>query len=263
MFLLLTVSACKKVEAAPEDVDGLLHFLWQNVELGEDEQLAEGVANLHVALDGGTRDEVTDGTVSRLVDAEVEPLGVTRDPALAAGIFIGNVIACDLPMVAEIVTHPDQDELYKGVYESYERTYRGDIGRFLAGDPDELEWSLDYGAEILGSSYTGHTEALLRRIDASTLPDLDLPFSEAYLARFFAPEAAVFEEGSEKTFEQDYQFEVYWDRGGETLHAYAMWRQADWGVGFTSEEEGVQRILLNGMAAWDTDTEKICEDGGP
>jgi hypothetical protein len=163
-------------------------------------------------------------------------------------------------MVAEIFTHPDQAELYPGVYDTYQRDYGGDRDDWLAGDVDTLTWSLDYSASILGSTYSGQTEATLRR----AIPDGDAPFTEAHLVRFFAPEPNVFEGDSEKSFEQDYQFEVYWSRAdGQTLHAYGMWRQANWGFGFTSEDESVQRILLNNMANWDDDTEVICADGGP
>ena len=76
--------------------------------------------------------------------------------------------------------------------------------------------------------------------------------------------SGAFEEGSDKSMDQDYQLEIYWPRGpGRVVHAYAMWRQADWGSGFTSDDEGVQRILLNNLIAWDDDTEKLCEEGRP
>ena len=42
-----------------------------------------------------------------------------------------------------------------------------------------------------------------------------------------------------------------------------MWRQADFGGGFDSEDEGSQRLLLNELIAWDDDTEKLCEEGRP
>jgi hypothetical protein len=258
---LLALGGCKKVEEVPADLDGVMHFLWQGVATGDDAALAEGVLNLDAALGGATLEDTTDGSISRLSATDVAPLGITdRNPADAAGIFMGGRILCALSMVAEIVTFPDQAVIYTGVYDFYDRAYDGEIDPFLAGDPDELGWSIDYGASVIGSSYTGHNEAFLRRVDIGP----DGPFDTAYLARYYAPEPAVFEEGSSKTFDQDYQFEVYWSRiPGETLHAYAMWRQADWGSGFTSEGEDVQRLLLNAMADWDRDTEKICEDGGP
>lgn len=263
--LLTAILACKKVEEIPADLDGVVHYLWQEHEAGDPESLARGLVNLDRAMDGATLDEAFDGTLTRLARSEVEPLGVTdRDPADAAGIFLGNLIRCDLDLVAEVVTWPDQATLYPGQYDFYDRTYDGEIGPFLSGRVDHLAWTLRYGASVLGSSYTGHTEALMRRVDPAELEALGSGVRAAYLVRFFAPEPAEFEEGSSKTFDQDYQFEVYWQRrSGETLHAYAMWREANWGTGFTSEDESVQRLILNGMADWDADTDEICAAGGP
>lgn len=265
MPLLLSALGCKKVEDVPADLDGAMHFLWTHLEEGTDEELVSGVISLDGALGGATLEETTDGSISRLTAPEVEPLGVTdRDPALAAGIVMGNLITCNVEMVAEILTWPEQDVLYPGVYQSYARTYHGDIGTFLDGGADTLEWSLDYGAKVISSDYTGHTEALMRRVGTEAFGEEETSITKAYVVRYFAPDPAVFEEGSSRTFEQDYQFEVYWNRGsGETLHAYSMWRQANWGVGFTSEDESVQRLLLNGMADWDKDTDDICAEGGP
>lgn len=252
-----------RVAEIPEDLDGLVHYAWQKHETGTDEELAATVAALDHAIGGATLEEAFDGTVSRLSIDEVAPLGITdRDPSLAAGIFLQNVVACDLDMMAAIVTWPAQDELYADVYDAYARTYVGDLELFLSGAADFLEWEVNFEARVLGASYTSSTNALLRRIPENALRETEI--TGAYVARYFAPTAAVFEEGSEKTFEQDYQYEVYWERAsGQTLHAYAMWRQANWGVGLTSEDEAVQRIVLNGMESWDDDTEEICAAGGP
>lgn len=260
---LLLLAACKPVETLPDDVDGVFHWLWDHHDEGLSADLADGVTHLDAALGGASLVAPTDGTISRLTADEVIPIGVTdRDPAKAAGIFLGNRIDCGPQKVAEIFTHPDQDVLYPGVYDDFLRTYHGDRDAWLAGDIDTLEWSLDYTTSVLGSAYTAHTEATLRRVRPD--PSADAPFEQAYLVRFVAPEPAVFDGDSGKSFDQDYQFEVYWSRSdGETLHAYAMWREANWGLGFTSEDEGVQRLLLNNMAGWDADTETICADGGP
>lgn len=262
MWILPLLIGCKAVDDVPEDVDGVMHYLWLHHDAGTAEEIAEGIVALDAALGAATLEEATDGALSRLTAEEVAFLDTSGDPSLAAGIFLGNPIQCRIGMVAEIVTWPNQDVLYPGVYDAYARTYDGDIAAFLAGDTDALEWGLDYEASVLGASYTGHTDALMRRVTA--FDALDTPITEAYLVRYHAPEPAQFEEGSSKTFDQDYQFEIYWRRERDvTVHAYGMWRQANWGVGFTSDDESVQRILLNGMVDWDHDTDDICAEGGP
>lgn len=251
------------VDELPTDLDGVVHHLLQHQELGTDDELARSVLNLDAAIQGARLREPLEGSLSRLSLAEATLLGVSgADPAKAAGIFLGNLVACDPVLLETILTWPEQDAIYPGVYEHFERTYDGSIDAFLAGDVDSLRWSLDYSASVLGSTYTGHTQSLMRRV--RTPEGVEAPFSTAVLVRYVAPAPATFEEGSNLSYTQDYQFEVYWSRApGETLHAYAMWREADWGAGLTSESEAVQKLLLSGMATWDEDTEAICAAGGP
>ncbi len=54
----------------------------------------------------------------------------------------------------------------------------------------------------------------------------------------------------------------FWERDGVVLHTYALWRQADWGPGSTSEREGIQRVAFNALRDRDDDNEKACEEGG-
>jgi hypothetical protein len=260
MLWLTVLTGCKAVDPLPEDLDGAVHWLWGAMDAGAAAEVHAGVVALDGALGGDALVAATDGSISRLTAEQVAPLGITdRDPADAAALFIANRIDCGLDDVVDIFSAPNQDELYPGVYAQQERTYDGDRDAFLAGDVDDLRWSLTYQTSILGSRYTGGTEAYLRRVRPD--PASGAPFDDAYLVRFHAPEPAVFEEGAGKSFTQDYQFEVYWAReDGATLHAYAMWREANWGAGFTSEEEGVQRLLLNGMKDWDDDTARICAE---
>ena len=73
---------------------------------------------------------------------------------------------------------------------------------------------------------------------------------------------AAFDEGSKKSMDQDYQIEAFWERSpGELVHVYGMWRQGDYGAGYTTDSEGVQRLILNGMSSWDDDTERLCAEG--
>lgn len=258
MLTLSLLIGCKAVDPLPADLDGAVHYLWGRLDGAPEAEVHAGVVALDAALDGATLTDATDGSISRLTAEEVASLGITdRDPADAAALFIANRIDCGLDDVVDIFTAPNQDELYPGVYASQARTYEGDRDAFLTGEVDDLRWSLTYETAILGSRYTGRTEAYLRRVRPD--PTSEAPFGASYLVRFHAPEPAVFEDGAAKSFTQDYQFEVYWAReDGATLHAYAMWREADWGAGFTSEDEGVQRLLLNGMKDWDDDTARIC-----
>lgn len=262
LLVALSLSGCRKVEPAPAALDDLFHWFWQEVDDGDDETLAGGLANLHAAVDGNRVEEPSDGTVSDLTAAEARQVGVDADPTLAAGIFLVNTFDCDWGQLEEILSYGDQDELYEGVYHSYGRDFSVDRDAWLTGDPDRLEYVLTYESDVLGSTYTASSNGTIRRVE-DVDPELN-PLGTFLVQRSVMPEPGSFEEGSNKTMDQDYQLEIYWSsKKGRILHAYAMWRQADWGSGFDSDNATAQRILLNNLVSWDQDTADLCAEGRP
>jgi hypothetical protein len=260
LALGLALSACKKVEPAPKALDDLTHYFWQQFPDGEDAQLAEGVRNLHKAVDGGSLDELLDGTLTDLSRDEAELVGVNRDPKSAQGLFLVNTFDCELSQLEEIVSYVHQDELYPDTYSSYEREFSSDRGDFLSGDSDTLTWSVHYEVDDL-VDYSSDIKGGLRRVP--TLDDEQSPYGDVLLARTYLPSPAKFDD-PDKSLDQDYQMEVYYERsGGEILHLYAIWRQADFGGTFTTDNEGFQRLMLNNLADWDDVTEERCAEGRP
>lgn len=262
-LLGLSLTGCKKLDAAPQELDGLLHWFWRNYEDASDEELAEGAVNLYDAVDADSWEELSEGTVSRLTRDEAAAVGVTdRDPADAPGIFLVNVYQCTLGKLEPILLYKDQDVLYDGVYDRYDREYTSSRADYESRASPTMTWDVEYEATILGSSYTANIEGGLRRVPK--LDDEQSPHGPLVLARTHLPRPAVFEGDGDKSQEQDYQLEIYLSRGdGTLLHVYGMWRQANFGAGFTSEDKGVQTILLNSLADWDTDTEAHCLAGRP
>lgn len=261
MWLLALAPGCKKVEAAPAELDALFHWFWARADEGDDETLAGGLVNLHRAVDGGALDEPFDGTVTDLEQADADLVGVDADPTLAAGIFLVNPFPCGWDQLEQILSFGAQDQLYTGIYESYRRDFTVSRDAWLAGDEPVLRYDLAYTSKVLSSEYTAEIDGSIRRV-----PDLGeaTPHGRFLVQRSVMPEPGVFEEGSNKTMDQDYQLEVFWSpRPGQVVHAYAMWRQADWGAGFDSDNESAQRILLNNLLDWDADTVKLCEEGRP
>lgn len=253
---------CRKIEEAPKQLDALLHYLWVAFEENDPDVLAEGVRNLDRAIDAASLEDPEDGTVTSLSKEEAALVGVTdRDPRDAAGVYLNNRFACGRADLEAILTHPDQALIYEGVYDAYARDFEGDRQQFLDGATDELDWTLEYTASILGATYVANSTARLVR-----LPDAGpqvTPWGPVIFARTYMPHPAAFETDN-KSMEQDYQLEVYWERDpGEIVHAYGLWRQADFGSGFTSDDTAVQRIVLNNLADWDTTTEETCAEGVP
>jgi len=261
LLLLVMTAACKKVEPAPTDLDGLVHYLWQNFDEAEDAELAQAAVNLHDVVGGDTMAEVSDGTISALDAAEVAQVGRDdADPAQAQGIYMTRPGICSLDTLVDVLVVAEQDVLYPGNYDSYTRSYDEDVDAFVAGDSPSLEWDLTYELTLLGATYEATSRGALRRVGG--LGDDELPLGPVVFARTYMTQPAAFEEGSKKSMDQDYQIEAFWERApGELVHVYGMWRQGDYGAGYTTESEGVQRLLLNGMSSWDDDTERLCAEG--
>lgn len=252
LVVFASLSGCRKVEEAPEDVDGLLHFFWQNAE-ADDDVLAGGIANLHAAA-GSALDDVLDGNVSRLTADETALVpGVDADPAAAAGIFMLNTFACDPAQLESILVFQAQDELRDNTYDAYARTYTSDLAAYESGAAPTLSWDISLSAQIVLSSYSSELMGDIRNVPTET--------GRTFVQRTWFTEAATFENNN--TWTQDYQLEVYYERApGEIVHLYGMWRELDV-AGFTSENSGVQRQVLNGMKDWDDDTEALCAEGRP
>lgn len=259
--LPLVLAGCKKVEAAPKELDDLFHWFWSEFDEGSDEQLAEGLRNLHDVVDGDSLDEVMDGSISKLSDGEANTVDVRNaDGSKAAGIFLVRPFACKMGRLEKILYDLDQDELYPGSYDRYDRDYVSDLGAYKSREDTNIDWETDYTATLLGASFDARVDGGLRRV--AKIDGDQSPYGAFIVARAWMPRPADFE-NKNKSLDQDYQIEIFWRQGGRMLHAYGMWREADFGSGYSTNDEGVQRILLNNLSKWDDQTEENCAAGLP
>ncbi len=258
LLTLVAFSACRKIEPVPEDLDELMHFVWQEIDEGSDEILAEAVNNLHKALDGNHFDELIEGEVSDLGENEVAFVGRSVDPSTATGMFIADRIGCTIPELNAVVAYEHQDELYTGIYDSYDRVSTSSVQDYLDRRTDTVTWDIVYSTSMLGTGYTVESRTLMRRVR-----DLQTRSGAAVLIRANLLGPAVFDNPDSNGFlEQDYHLEVYWPHNGGLLHAYALWKDTRL-LGFEDEEEATQRVTLNNLADWDEDTTQLCEEGRP
>ncbi len=260
---LLLASGCREVEPAPTDLDGLLHYLWRHWETGSDEQLAEAVLNLHDAVGGAELQDTQDGSLSDLDPDDAALVGRDDvDSTQAQGMYMLRPFGCDLRALESILIYLPQDELYPSSYDSYERSYSSSYDEYVSGDSAFLTWEVVYGATVIGAGYLGQVHGGIR-----SLPDLGAeltPWGPALITRSYMPEPASFDDDEGGSLPQDYQVELYYERASdEILHAYGMWRQADFGVFGTTADEGIQRVILNALADWDDETEANCAAGLP
>jgi hypothetical protein len=260
LLTFLSSLGCRKIDPAPEDFDELMHYLWLKAETGSDEELAEAIRNLDQAVDGATLTSSEDGTLTNLSVEEVAFVEAAGDPLDAPGVYLLNPFACGLDELTEIVSRPDQDVLYPGIYESYQRNYSNSHADFLSGSTNRLNWTLEYEASLLGSRYKASVLSLLRRVP--TLDAEQSPFGEFLVWQAYLSAPADFGD-SGKSLNQDYQIDIYFPRDNTIIHAYGIWREAFYGAGFSTEDEAVQRITLNNLIDWDEETERLCAEGLP
>lgn len=248
---------CGHVDPAPADLDGLARWYWTEYDDASEEDVLTATANVWEAVAGDALTNVAiDGSLTDLsVDdvAHVE-LAEGTDPTLAAGVFFARSLACPIDKVETIVTALNQDELYEGVYDDYNRAYTTDDAAYFARETDRIAWQADIVGKLLGTDYTESLLGGARHVSAVG----DEPFGDVLVARTWIPEPAVLDSNS-RSFDQDYQMEMYAGRGAEeSVHFYAIWRQTSMGSGLDQDNEAVMRIILNNLADWDDGTEEIC-----
>jgi hypothetical protein len=254
-------TGCKKLENAPAALDRLFPWFFKAIDEGTDEQLAEGFRNLHKAGDVKNLDDTVDGLISDLSKEDLAVVGLEgKNPSKAPGVYMLNPFQCGLGQLEKVLAHKNQDNLYPDAYDRYDRSYTSDRDAYFDRDEELLTWTVDYTATILSATYDSDLRGALRYV-----PELDdeaTPFGPMLIARTYIPRPARFESNN-KSLDQDYQIEMFYRHKGRIVHAYGLWREADFGSGINSESEIAQKSLLNELAKWDEETEANCAAGRP
>ena len=255
VFALGLLSGCRNIEPAPKALDEVLRWSFFAFDEAEDETLHEAIRNLDKAA-GGADIEHQDGTIGSLNADQLADMGYGKhDPRDAQGIYMVNKVDCSLKQLQELLLARDQDELYPGTYETYSRTYGEGVAELRAGDADRAGWSETFTVSQLGINYGADTEGGLRRV--REIDDEQSPFGDVLLTRRIMPKPADMEK-PDHSYPQDWRSELYYERSpGVVVRAAAMWREADFGA-IRSDQEGTQRILLNGMKKWDETSGEHC-----
>lgn len=256
--LLLTLSACGGVDAAPKDLDGLIHFLWQQYEEGEDESLIDALRNVHQALDVPSLEDPIDGTITALDQEESALVGLeSARVADAQGLFMARTFDCTLSKLDRLLYDLGQDQAHPDAYDTYTRTYTSDIEAYKAREDPFVSWEVDYVTSLTGTTYSSHIIGGLRYIP--DIDDGDELSGPALLARTYMPGPAEFETDSEYSLDQDYQIELFYQsRKSRIVHLYGLWRQGVFTFGWDMSNEYAQRLILDSMSDWDDETVEVC-----
>lgn len=241
---------------APEDLEGLARFFFTDQLTASDEELDEAIGNAQTVLSDLLDGEPHKVGALKLLDEEaLEAAEVSGgDPSLAPGMFLVKRFRCELGVLAEILTHPDQPAVHPGVYDSYERDFDDDRDAWLDGGEGVLRWKVTYEATPTATQYRAKTRSGVRHV-----PKVESSVGPSLVQRTVLREPATFVgEPDNHVFDQDYQSEVFIDVGdGEVLHFYSLWRFMQLGIVSIHDDVFVD-FQLDGMIQWDDQTEAAC-----
>jgi hypothetical protein len=249
--LVCALAGCAPTEPAPEDLDGLAHWFWRNQGLASHAELLDAVDTLDAVV--GELDEPRTGTLGLLSEDEANVVERDRDqdPADAFGFFIASRYPCTLERMEEIATTPEQDELYPGVFDEYQRTDTADRSAYFARQSDTLTWDVALSVTPVTSQYRANSKGGVRRpVDDGR---------SAITQTTWLPSPADFDDESSH-FKQDYQMEVYYPRGDDVVHLYGMWRDMKVGI-FSIEDDAFLGALVSGLMDWEARSAELCAEG--
>lgn len=261
MFSVAVLGACG-VDPAPTELQSLVPWFWENYAAGDDEQVAEAVRNLDVALKGVTADEPLEASLNRLVKAQLAVVGLdgVNDPAKAAGMVVATEIGCTLAQVEKVVIALEQDSLYPDVYDTYARKHTTDKVAYLARTAPTLAWDTAIKATIVTNTYTENLKGGARFV--KDRGKVESPFGAILVSRTWLPKPAVFED-TDKKFPQDYQIEVYYERSpGRVVHLFGVWREMVIG-GLSTEDDSFVGLMTGNFINWDAKTDALCKAAKP
>jgi hypothetical protein len=253
--------ACKSVDPAPTDIDGLSHYFWQHYDDEEPESLADGIKNAFLAIDPSSLDEPMRGSITDLSREELDLIGKTDEPVgEASGIFFANIINCPINSVERGIYALNQDERHPGDYSAYNREYTMDLESYEEREEDWLGWHTTYSVDKLGVKMTVDIDGTIRY--TSTIDEETTPYGDFFLSRGILREDAPLEgndDGDLGMF-QDYQLEVYFQLSdNETVHFFTIWRDVRYTSSLDFSSEFLQGFVLDGMIDWDQDAEAECQ----
>jgi hypothetical protein len=250
------------VDPAPKELSNLSKWFWVHYDDASDEELAEGIENLHNASKSVTADEPLKGTVARLGKSDLEVINFqNREPKRARGYLVITEFPCKLAQLEKIVIALNQPELHPDTYKKYKREYTSDLAKYLARDTSQLKWKVDLTTDpTIGSAATENLNGgsrFIKSIDSEVTPHGAFLISRTWLT---AP--ATFEDDG-YALNQDYQIETWHERKpGRILHMFTVWRQGQFDV-LDTEDDTFGTLMMNAFVDWDERVAELCKAGIP
>jgi hypothetical protein len=229
-----------------------------------DSDVHDGVRNLDTEVSTLERENKIPlmAKLDDLQRSEIEHMGLpaSTDPTLAQGMVVITTMPCTLEQVEAIIVGDDFGQQFPNVYDSYTRNYTTSIDDYLSRKTNTVSWITTYQATLLGDRYTAEVKGEARWVPAD---EGDVPNGPVLIDRAVLMKPGVFEGSSSKSFLQDYQVDVFYERApGLVVHMFAVWRQMNVGT-FSTDDDMLINISLANFVQWDQDMSKLCGQSPP
>lgn len=241
-------------DAAPEDVDGALAWLFQRFE--DEQSVAEGVQALGPWLDGEGRTEAAHAGI-RLSQLDPEHVADVEQPAAAdLSEALGVAAGCTSPHPmadhVSLLVLADQTYLDPQNYPRYEREIlEGDPEGFTAGD-GLLRTLNDIERRNVGVSIP-----FLQRKDYRWV---ETEAGTAVLARSWIPEGSC-AEGGQNCVVQGYAIDLFWDDGArDVVRLTTSWSQVSTLLDGVLSEDQLVAVAVNGILEIYENTDRTLSD---
>lgn len=255
--VLVSFGCAKNRDPAPEDMDGIVRWLFRNYD--DPEVFEEGLENLAPWLDGDARsEEAQEGLV--LSDMAVEDVAAVDRPdddlTEMIGVAVPGVSPWPILAHAELLTRADQT-WNDTTYDVYTREIvEGDVDAFLAGSGrirtvNDIDKSGGFGVHI---PYT-----LYKDYQWGALPD----GSTGVVSRSWTAEPAC-AEGGENCLWQSFSVDLFYapdPSANETIRMTASWNELETTAdAFLSDDARIGLMALGIQDIFENTDELLAEE---
>jgi hypothetical protein len=243
--VVVMCGCAREREAAPEDLDGLTRYLYQNWE--DEELVGDAMENLGPWLrQTGTTEEAWEGyTLAPLTDEVVLDVGVPPGAVLAEAIGVALAGPSPYPVDdhAALLVLEDQTWNEPDSYTVYTREItEGDVGAFIDGEGlvrtvNTVDKSGSFGVNI---AYTLHKDYRWATLDDGT---------RAVVGRSWVPDGGCSENGKNCVV-QSYSIDLFYGpEAASTIRLMAGWNE------ITTEVDGLvgEDLLIAMMVSGNQD----------
>jgi len=262
LVLSLCFLGCAKTrDLAPEDLDGLSHYLYANWD--DQEALAEGMTNLAEWLETEGRQETATEEGYVLTDLTSDELVETAHPDHPLedmiGVAVTGISAFDIDLHGELITRADQRWNSEKTYIQYDRVVEeGDTDAFIQGDSlirtvNTIDKSGAFGVHIvfeLNKDYRWVTTADQR---------------QAIIARSWISEIGCANEGEgNNCVNLSFSIDLFYSSDdNETLRMTSSWNHLSTSIDNLLTEEFLIMQLANGIIDIYENTDELLLEENP